>query len=94
MQAGVEFSLRETSTPLLASAQMGIEGWGGGGHGGFKLSYPPKEPDDPVMLPHQLPFHGTVVGSNRSYIDFEGGGRQPSLQPLLQEGQHFRGSSL
>ncbi len=64
---------------------------GGGGHGGFKLSYPPKEPDDPVMLPHRLPFHGAVVGSNRSYIDFEGGGRQPSLQHLLQEAQHFRG---
>ncbi len=29
-----------------------------------------------------------MVDSNRSYIDFEGGGRQPSLQPLLQEGQH------
>ncbi len=91
MQAGVEFSLRETSTPLLASAQMCIEGWGGG----IQTFLPPyREPDDPVMLPHQLPFHGTVVGSNRSYIDFEGGGRQPSLQPLLQEGQHFRGSSL
>ncbi len=49
---------------------------------------PPKETDDPVMLPHRLPFHGVVVGSNCNYIDFEGGGRQPSLQPLLQEGQH------
>ncbi len=40
------------------------------------------------MLPHRLPLHGVVVGSNHSYIDFEGGGRQPSLQPLMQEGQH------
>ncbi len=49
---------------------------------------PPKEPDDPVMLPHRLPFHRVVVGSNRGHVDLEGGGRQPSLQPLLQEGQH------
>ncbi len=63
-------------------SQEGIEG-------GMKdLSCPPKETDDPVMLPHRLPFHRVVVGSNRSYVDFEGGGRQPSLQPLLQEGQH------
>ncbi len=40
------------------------------------------------MLPHRLPFHRVVVGSNRSHIDFKGEGRQPSLQPLLQEGQH------
>ncbi len=46
------------------------------------------EPDDAVMLPHRLPFHGVVVGSNRSYIDFEGGWTQPLLQPLLQEGWH------
>ncbi len=52
------------------------------------LSCPPKEPDDPVMLQHRLPFHRVLVGSNRSYVDFEGGGRQPSLQSLLQEGQH------
>ncbi len=58
-------------------SQEGIEGGRGG---------PPKEPDDSVMLPHRLPFHRVVVGSNRSHVDPEGGGRQPSLQPLLQEG--------
>ncbi len=51
-------------------------------------SHPPKEPDDQVMLPHRLPFDGVMVGSNRGHLDFKGGGRQPSLQPLLQEGQH------
>ncbi len=60
----------------------GIEG----GRGGFSLVAPPKEPDDPVMLPHRLPFHRVVVGSNHGHVDLEGGGRQPSLQPLLQEG--------
>ncbi len=40
------------------------------------------------MLPHRLPFHRVVVGSNRGHVDLEGVGRQPSLQPLLQEGQH------
>ncbi len=34
------------------------------------------------MLPHRLPFHRVVVGSNRSHIDFKGERRQPSLQPL------------
>ncbi len=29
-----------------------------------------------------------MVGSNRSHIDFKGGGRQLSLQPLLQKGQY------
>ncbi len=63
-------------------SQEGIEG----GLGGFSLLAPPKEPDDPVMLPHRLPFHRVVVGSNRGHVDLEGGGRQPSFQPLLQEG--------
>ncbi len=44
---------------------------------------PPKEPDDPVMLPHRLPFHRVVVGSNHK-LHFEDGGRQP----LLHEGQY------
>ncbi len=34
------------------------------------------------------------TGSNRSYIDFEGGGRQPLLQHLLQEGQHHSDRAL
>ncbi len=69
-------------------SQEGIEGGGGGGGGAWRIqpSSPPKEPDDPVMLPHRLPFHRVVVGSNRGHVDLEGGGRQPSLQPLLQEG--------
>ncbi len=40
------------------------------------------------MLPHQLPIHGVVFGSNRSHINVKDGGRQPSLQPLLQKGQY------
>ncbi len=67
-------------------SQEGIEGGGGGGAWRIQPSSPPKEPDDPVMLPHRLPFHRVVVGSNRGHVDLEGGGRQPSLQPLLQEG--------
>ncbi len=64
-------------------SQEGIEG------GAWRIpSSPPKEPDNPVMLPHRLPFHRVVVGSNHGHVDLEGGGRQPSLQPLLQEGQH------
>ncbi len=47
-----------------------------------------REPDDQVMLLYRLPFHGVMVGSNHRLIDFKGGGRQPSLQPLLQKGQH------
>ncbi len=51
----------------------------------IQTSRPPKEPDNQVMLPYRLPFHGVVISSN---IDFKGEGRQPSLQPLLQKGKH------
>ncbi len=71
----------------LSTKDRSQEGMGGGVWR-IQPSCPPKEPDDPVMLPHRLPFHRVVVGSNRSHVDLEGGGRQPSLQPLLQEGQH------
>ncbi len=67
----------------LSTKDRSQEGIGGGGRGGFSLLAPPKESDDPVMLPHRLPFHRVVVGSNRGHVDLEGGGRQPSLQPLL-----------
>ncbi len=40
------------------------------------------------MLPQRRPVHGVMVSSNCSHIDLKGGGRQPSLQPLLQKGQH------
>ncbi len=65
-------------------SQEGIKG----GAWRIQPSCPPKEPDDPVMLPQRLSFHRVVVGSNRGHLDLAGGGRQPSLQPLLQEGHH------
>ncbi len=46
------------------------------------------------MLPHQLPIHGVVVGSNRSHIGVKDGGRQPSLQLLLQKGQYDSNRAL
>ncbi len=78
MQAGVEFSFCEKLQ--LDCLQ--------GGPWRIQPSRSPKEPDDPVMLPHQLLIHGAMVGSNRSHIDVKDGERQPSLQPLLQKGQY------
>ncbi len=49
---------------------------------------PPKEPDDQVVFPCFLTIHGVVVCRYRSNVYFKGGGRQPSLQPLLQKGKH------
>ncbi len=63
-------------------SQEGIEG-------GLKdLTCSPKEPDDPVMLPHQLPFHGVVVGSNHSLHRLWGWRETTFAQHLMQEGQH------
>ncbi len=70
----------------LSTKDRSQEGMGGAWR--IQPSCPPKEPDDPVMLFHRLLFHRVVVGSNRGHVDLEGGGRQPSLQPLLQEGQN------
>ncbi len=39
-------------------------------------------------FPNRSPFYGVVVGWNSSNVNFKGGGGQPTLQPLLQEGQH------
>ncbi len=99
MQTGVEFSfcekhqldcLQGSNWPCCSAlstrdrSQEGIEGE----PCRIQPSRSPKEPDDPVMLPHQLPICGVVVGSNRSHIGVKDGGRQPSLQPLLQKGHH------
>ncbi len=40
------------------------------------------------MLPHDIPSTRSWLAAIAAYIDFEGGGRQPSLQRLLQEGKH------
>ncbi|XDV17808.1 hypothetical protein PO909_023623 [Leuciscus waleckii] len=40
------------------------------------------------MLPQRLTFNCIVMCGDIGNIHFEGGGRQPSLQPILQEGKH------
>ncbi len=39
-------------------------------------------------FPTDFPSTGSWLAAIAAFIDFEGGGRQPLLQPLLQEGQH------
>ncbi len=41
-----------------------------------------------IVLPHRSPLYEVVVGGNSSNVNLKGGGRQPTLQPLLQEGQY------
>ncbi len=47
-----------------------------------------KQPDDQVVLPHRLTVYCIMMCVNSGNIHFEGGGKQPSLQPILQEREH------
>ncbi len=99
MQARVEFSfceklqldcLQGSNWPCCSAlstrdrSQEGIEG----DRGGFNLLTPLRNLMTQSCFPTNFPSTGSLVGSNRSHIGVKDGGRQPSLQPLLQKGQY------
>ncbi len=49
---------------------------------------PSEEPDDQAVFPHRLTIYCIGMCGNSDNIHFEGGERQPSLQPILQEREH------
>ncbi|XDV36432.1 hypothetical protein PO909_006212 [Leuciscus waleckii] len=68
---------------------------------GLQVPYPPdggqsnqrrrlhrEEYDDQVMLSYRFRLHKVVVRRDRSHINLQGGRRQPSFQPFLEEGEH------
>ncbi len=90
-QWGALSSTTETKNLLTAEAQRAYPSRPPGPRGDPKrvpdegaeylTSSPPEEPDDQDVLPHRLT-------GNSGNIHFESGGRQPLLQPILQERDH------
>ncbi len=81
---------RLKGTPLKSSQDDrevpgGHQGW----PRGIQPPGTPQEPYDKIMLSQGPAVHCIVMGRDSSHIHFQGGGWQPTLQPILQERKHY-----